>query len=935
MRLEDGFSIELVAAEPLVADPVAIEIDEFGRLYVVEMPGYPLDTGSSGRIKLLTDTDGDYHADHAIVFADSLRLPTGIMRWKRGVIVTDPPDVLYLEDSDQDGRADVRQVLLTGFALSNPQHNANTPLYGLDNWIYIANNHAVSTERFDDTFGDRGGAIYFPDQPNGMRLPRNALDRNVRFRPDDYVVEARSGRSQFGHTFDTWGRHFLNDNSHHHAHEVISARYFERNPDLAVARAVHFTPDHGNAAVVFPVTTKPEHQLLTDRGVFTSACGITWYGGGLFPAPYDQDVTFTAEPVHNLVHVDRVEADGPTFVARRVRESREFLASTDSWFRPVNFKVGPDGALYVVDFYRQIVEHPEWMDDDATSRYDLMRGTQRGRIWRIAPDSARSPTWLDALEMGDEASEALVRHLESKNAWWRLNAQRLLVDRQAVEVVASLKRLVSGSPSAAARVHALYTLDGLGRLDYATLMRALSDSHAGVRENAVRLAEEEPQIATHLARMADDPNLRVRFQVLNSLGIDPVALSAKRKIITRDIEDEWVQIAGLLALGTDAADLEDIKSRETPGRTRYLERLATIVGMQVHDAAPREILARALPIGHENDEWWKAASLRGLAEGLRPSTRTYDDWLSERRGLLQRTFADTPASDAALAVLLVIGSSEGAQEQASRLAADETAAIAVRRRALSLVPGSSYALLTRLIQPGVPAPVTSAALEALGRSAGPAAGSIVLEAWPTLTPELRERALDVFLAESRAELLLDAVQAGDVHADEVGWKRRVFLMRDTPEPVRSRAQELLRARDDPDLRYVSVPEIDGDVTRGEKVYRRVCAACHDAGYGPDLRTVQHWTQRALLAKILDPSRSVASGYESFTIALASGEAVTGIFADETPTSITVRNVDGDRIILRSNVASVTRQAGSGMPLGLDAALTATEMADLLAFLRWE
>ena len=196
IKVEDGFVVELFASEPLIQDPVAMAVDELGRMYVVEMPGYPLDTSGSGRVKQLRDTDGDGYPDEAILFAKGFTLPNGVMPWKQGILVTDPPDILYLEDTDGDGVADIREVILTGFALSNPQHNANTPLYGLDNWIYIANNGTISwTEKYVDPFGDTGEEIFFPLQPESPRLPPNGLDRNIRFRPDTFELEMRSGHS--------------------------------------------------------------------------------------------------------------------------------------------------------------------------------------------------------------------------------------------------------------------------------------------------------------------------------------------------------------------------------------------------------------------------------------------------------------------------------------------------------------------------------------------------------------------------------------------------------------------------------------------------------------------------------------------------------------------------------------------------------------------
>ncbi len=208
-ELEKGFKIELVAAEPLISDPVDMEIDEYGRLYVVEMHGYPLDKGGSGKIKLVSDSNGDGRMDKSTVFAEGLTLPNSIMRWKKGVLVTDAPYVFYFEDTNNDGRAEIKDTMLTGFALSNPQHNLNNPVLGIDNWIYLGHEGAVTTQTYKEEFGDPGTEIYYPDHPASPRLEKNASGRSVRFRPDQHLLETTSSNTQFGHSFDTWGHHFL------------------------------------------------------------------------------------------------------------------------------------------------------------------------------------------------------------------------------------------------------------------------------------------------------------------------------------------------------------------------------------------------------------------------------------------------------------------------------------------------------------------------------------------------------------------------------------------------------------------------------------------------------------------------------------------------------------------------------------------------------
>jgi putative membrane-bound dehydrogenase-like protein len=210
-QLDSAYRIEPFASEPAIVSPVAMDFDEDGRVFVVEDRGYPLSPELRlGRVKLLEDTNGDGIPDRSTVFADNLAMPTGVMRWKKGILVTDAPDVIYFEDTNGDGKADIRKVVLTGFAVTNPQHTVNNPIYGLDNWIYLAHENAATAVIFKDKFGDRGSDIRFPDHPEVPALKEHG--RNVRFRPDSLQLEALSGGSQFGQAFDEWGHHFTVNN---------------------------------------------------------------------------------------------------------------------------------------------------------------------------------------------------------------------------------------------------------------------------------------------------------------------------------------------------------------------------------------------------------------------------------------------------------------------------------------------------------------------------------------------------------------------------------------------------------------------------------------------------------------------------------------------------------------------------------------------------
>lgn len=963
--VEPGFRIELFAAEPLVRDPVAMEVDEAGRLYVVEMPGYPMDTAGSGRIKLLTDTDGDGLPDTSTVFADGLVLPNGILRWKQGVLVTDAPDVLYLADTDGDGRADVREVVLTGFARSNPQHNLNTPVYGLDNGVYLAHEGAITPVVYPDLFNDAGTEVYFPARPDGPRLPQNAANRNVRFRPDTFELEALSSESQFGQTFDAWGHHFFTHNVYHIFQEAIAARYLARNPYQLVPDATANIADYGYPAEVFPITRNPQHQLLTDVGVVTSACGITWYLGGAFPQTHT-DLVFVAEPVHNLVHAMRMRPGGAVFTASRLHEGREFLASTDSWFRPVNFYGGPDGALYLIDYYRQYIEHPEWMDEATVASGALYNGSDRGRIYRIVPDGMAPPRWLNRLALGQAPTDTLVQALHHPNGWWRRTAQRLLVDRQDTTVVPALERLLQQAPSAEARIHALWTLQGLGRLSTASIQAALQDAAAGVRENTLRLAENRlsaiPALTTALLGMADDPDPQVRFQLLATLGsVDtPEARAVRTDLLFAGIEDRWMQVAALSAqpASLEAQDLfpqavARLGGRETAARREFFLRYGALAGRQPSSAlAP--LMAQVVGIRQVEAAWWQSAVVEGLAEGMRG---TVPDPLPFDLAALLPLFAehrDARMRTALLTLLEVTGRPTGtlaaqAQATATRLMNDpgttpEHRADAIRLLALA-DPHLDAARLEALLTPAVPVPVQVAAVEALGQTDGPHPAMFLLARWDRLAPEVRDAAVQTCMGSAeRVRLLLDALAAGTVQAATIGWQRSVNLMMVEDKALRDRARALLAPTPDDTrhraLQYEQALEQPGDAARGLAVFTRVCAACHQVGgahgqaFGPDLASVRNRTRQALLHDILNPNAAIADGFDLWTAEQHNGKKTTGILTTETPTTLTLRDATGRTTTLaRTDIRAMTAAPVSAMPVGLDAQLTVAEMADLLAFLQ--
>jgi putative membrane-bound dehydrogenase-like protein len=964
ITVEKGFRVELIASEPLVTSPIAMEFDEQGRIFVVEMPGYPLDTRPTGRIVLLEDTDGDGRPDRRTVFADNLILPTGVMRWKKGILVAAAPNVWYMEDTNGDNRADVRQVVLTGFAFTNPQHQMNGPVYGLDNGVYIANSGAARAIVFQEKFGDLGSDIRFPDRSDVPAL--KVHNRTVRFRPDTHELEALAVATQFGHTFDRWGHYFTVDNENQGRHAVIAARYLERNPDLLVPEAAQDMSDHGNAAKVFPLTHHPEFQLLSGIGTLTSACSLTWYQGGAFPPEFDS-VTFVAEPAHNLVHRDLLADEGATFVAKRAREGEEFLASTDPWFRPVNFTIGPDGALYLVDYYRKLIEHPEWTSTHHHhDSKELYLGSDRGRIYRITPDSSSALALPKNIHL-DRASDAeLVHHLGDSNIWWRRTAQRLLVDRQSPQAVGLLEKLFWESPSPLARLHALWTLEGYGKLNSALVAKALNDNEPGVRENAIQLAERRlstsPELVPKLFKLTGDANPKVRFQLLCTLGFlsSPQSRSAQEKLLLEDIENVWMQVAALSASSDRAAPFFELAvfkkpgliDRETPARRAFVMQVCSVLGARQNSKEIHRVLEAVSRDVQPASEWWESASLDGLARGASGKKRE-EIALKGTQDLLLKLFErpQPGVRRGSLELLKLTGLAGAAAEKelksALAIASNETADPQTRADSIDLLAlggAQPYGpLLRKLVDPQVPETVQAAAVRALGQIRGEETGKFLLMKWRTMTAPVRNEAAHALELDSAgSRLLLAAIKSEDVQAWTLNFdEKRRLIMNEDPE-IRKVAHELLEdqpgEREKILKRYQAALDMPGDAGRGQEVFKRVCAKCHKkngvgAEVGPDLGTVQNRPAPMLLEDILVPSKSIAQKYEAYVVETNSGGMQEGVLGAQSPTTITLRREEGkETVIARKDIKRMYVANLSAMPADLEKQITVHQMADVLKFL---
>ncbi len=947
LKINRGYRIERFASEPSVVSPVAMDFDENGNIYVVEDRAYPLNVkGKVGRVKMLRDSNGDGIPDKASIFAEGLVLPTGVMRWKKGILVTDAPDVWYFEDTDGDGKADVKTRVLTGFPFTNPQHTANGLVYGLDNWIYIAHERPATAVVFKAEFGDPGADVRYADREGGPALHRPG--HNVRFRPDTGELEALASSSQFGQSFDDYGRHFLVSNSNHVRMEAIAARYLDRNRDLPVASAVEDISDHGPAAKVFSITEHPRFEMLSGVGQFTSACGIAFFRGS----------TFTAEPVHNLVHQDVLSNAGSLFLAKRGQEGSEFLASTDPWFRPVNMMIGPDGALYLLDYYRMVIEHPEWMSSDTYNSPDLNKGVEFGRIYRIVPESRAGK--LGPVRLGAASDAELVKQLENPIIWWRRNAQRLLVDRRAVGTAPAITQLFNTTESPQGRVHALWTLDGLGQLDDRVIEKALVDAEAGVRENAIILAERRlstsPALVQRLMQMTEDPSARVRYQLVLTLGDlkTPSSQDARDRVLFRDVEDKWLQIAALSADSADAPRLFDkalaLTGTASPGRLTLFRNIAAIIAARQKPSEIEQVLTKVA--ASRGEDAVRAATLVGFQQGLR--TRNGSLTSRGRQSMLALFESKNPAvRRAALGNLEYAGLPGGplavqALQRANAAATDLHADAELRADSIGLLalakPESHADEFQSLMDAHQPEAVQVAAVRAYGRGGGGEVAPYLIRQWRNFTTATRAAAGDALIADaSRQKVLVAALKSGDVQPWTLSFRQQLRLIMNPDPAIRDAARPLLdqtpKEREAVLNRYRAALDMKGDMAEGKHIFETICSKCHrlnGVGHdvGPDLGTVQNRPKQFLLSNILMPSQSIAQGFESYVVETNSGANLDGVIGPQTPTTITLKHEEGkEDVIQRQDIKSMYVTNLSAMPADLEKQVSVKQMAGLLEFLK--
>lgn len=973
--VRDGFEMQLLAAEPLVASPVAMEYDENGRAYVAEMRDYPYTDKASdkpfvertkdeplGRIRLLEDTDGDGRLDKSTIFAEGLSWPTGLALWKGGVYVVATPDLWYLKDTDGDGKADERRKVLTGFRKFNVQAVINNLKWGLDGRLYGAGS-------------SNGGQIRRGDAPDSKPIAMTTADFCFDPRDEAGSFELLSGGARFGNSFDDWGNRFICNIRNPIQHVVLPRHYLARNPHLATRSPLNDVAESGDTVPVFrrsppePWRVMNARRLANDAtlasprsesvaaGYMTSAAGLTVYRGSAYP-PELYGTIFLGEVAGNLIHHQVLKPNGVTFTSKRSEEQKEFLTSTDNWFRPVNFVNAPDGTLHVVDMYRETIEHPWSIPDDIKAQLDLESGRDRGRIYRLAPVGFKPPK---PPKLGNATTDELVVLLQNPNSWWRETAHRLLLERQDASAGTLLReRLLNRGElffrdrdlSSHSRLHALWLLAGLNALTNDDLLAAFNDPHPRVAEAAVQIAEprlstSEPLRDKLLDDLVGQVDERLRFQIAFTLGaitrdsrgaVDETVIQKLAGLGNRDGSDEWARVAILSSSAEVAPQVlaSLLRPKIEMGQYVTARDLARLIGAR---AKPDELKhffevveqpSKRLPKwSPSKNEFLLTELTLGLGEGLQRSNKS----------LAEIVDASNSASARRIRELI---------DQSLSTLADTKSKLSDRLRVALLLGFVKFEqardVLAAMLSPNQPAEIQAVAVRVLGSHRQADVPQILLAAHRQLAASARGETVEALLSRPEWHVaLLNAIDAGTIKPAEIPHVRRNALVRSANVAVKERSVAMFRSLIESRQKVVdkyrdALPNLKSDFAKGEVIFRRECQACHRVNnigteIGPSLATIRHRAPDEVLLHILDPNREVAPNFVAYAVETNDGRVLTGLIVEDTASSITLIRTTGTReIILRSNIEEFAATGQSLMPPGLEDRVNPQEMADLLAFL---
>jgi len=952
LQLDEGFTAKILAHEPQAIDPVEVVFDDAGRMWVVEMRDYPFRTAEQprGRIVVLSDKDADGHYETAHTFADQLEMPNGLALWKQGVVATVAGKLVYLPDADGDLRADSMQVWLEGFKEDNEQLRANHPRLGPDGLWYIA-------------CGLRGGQVQLgQDLHSGSTSPPLDIgSRDVRFNLRTKSFELITGPAQFGLAFDAQGHRLFCSNRNPATQVIFEQPDLLNNPLAGLAPSVVDVIPAGDASQVFPLvnawTTSHLHS-----GQFTAACGVFVRTAGELQAE-----VFACEPTGCLVRRQLSQLEGPRLVpaphvSHAADSQREWLASRDDWFRPVNVGLAPDGQVVVVDMHRAVIEHPRWVPEELKQRPDERWGDDAGRVYWIGDDPSRLSGILRDLQarpLGGRESTELVELVGSNNAWLRTTATRLLLEREARDMVAPLLQLThNGKLPVAARIDALRLAANLAELSDSPgqpvplekyLSADLSDSaHRALAVVALKMARDNPAlVAMHEQLLLDlatqTLHTSLRFEAWLALG--GLATAGQTTIPTAVIDaatHAWADEADrylLMAVASGLRNHPQLLLNSWLEAVRRSQSLPPQAQEQVAEIA-RNLIQAAL----RNDSLTAEHGQQLLQFIATPSSHpvTAGQQAAQLAGLV---CAEQLVKSEAFKSLLT----DAHWEQISSLCRDAQLAMDNRIAAIQLLRhsprASDVAGLEQLVRANTLPQLSGPLISVWATVGGQAADQYLLDSLPGASPQLQRIILPLLAANPRRlQLLVERLESQQVKLRQLGSAELTKLVAKATGTTKERLQTQLSQISNSNRAavvesYKDCLKFAADPQRGQELFRKHCASCHRIGsigveVGPNISDSRTKQPLEILTAILDPNLAIDNNYFRFTVLTEDGRVVEGIIAEETADALVIHGQDNRRERIRRDEIAEMQAAGvSLMPEGIESQIDPQAMADLIAFVK--
>ena len=949
----EGFELKLFASDDQFGGkPIAMTWDDRGRLWVSVTKDYPneLQRAGEGRdsIVVCEDTDGDGKADKFTTFADKLSIATSLLCVHGGVLVHQAPHTLFLKDTDGDGKADLRQEVITGWGTGDTHAGPSNLRYGFDNWVYGIVGYSrltgtVAGERFN--FGQ---ALY------RFKLEK---DGEHKLKVTKFEMLRNTNNNSWGVAFNEDGDLFGSTaNGCPLVHMPIPNRYYE------MVRGA-------NPGVLPNIVLNNNFHPITDgvrqvdwHGGFTAGSGCAIYTARNYPEAYWNRTAFVSEPTGHLVAALVLQPSGTDYVARY---GWNLVAADDEWAAPIDAQVGPDGNVWILDWYNFIVQHnptPAGFTTGKGAAYETpARDKTHSRIYRLVYTKAKEAKPLD---LSKAKPAELVEALKSDNMFWRQHAQRLLVEKGDKAVADGLQKL-SADPKAGpqAVLHAVWALDGLQASDKSSASLLAHPSPAVRRAALQTLPKDAKSVDAILtSKCLDDADPRVKLAALLALADQPTAAAAgpvlaKRLAAIEAGSDRGLNDATLAAsvahAGPVLAELAKAKdARWSAQALTTVERIAASYAAK----APADLGGLLASLGNSPVS---DSIVTGLAAGW-PSSKAAKLTADDEAAFVKAMAATSAASRGRLLKLAGAWGVKGIEAQLAEVAkgllatvtdatATDAARVAAAKQAIEFLPTDEGAAekLTAAITAKASPELLAGLLDALGGSKAKAAGPALVAKLPSLPPTVRPLALRVVLARREpTKAFLDAVEKGTLRFDMLDLDQKTALAAHPDKEVAERAKKLLAMGGGlPDAdrqkvieQFTEVVKKTGDAGLGKKAFATHCAKCHKHGgegaqIGPDLTGFAVHPKEEILIAVLDPSRSVEGNFKAYTARLLDGRVVTGLLTAQTKTTVELLDAENKKHTFNTaDLDELTESKKSLMPEGFEKQMTKAEITDLLEFL---